>query len=149
MADELVLVILFDEITICSLFDALFIRCFKLIYTAHVIDCKHRSQWRHQQMLHSTVPYGRGIWEKESIIGVQWFQKNPNPRAHRSVGNSVSLVSHWNGGPSGWDFSVPTEHQWWILFFSHTNAYEIEWSLCKLTVAKICPTSSPMWDKRN
>ena len=31
------------------------------------------------------------------------------------VGNSASLVSHWNGGPSGWDFSVPTEHppfQW-------------------------------------
>ena len=97
----------------------------------------------------STVPYGRGIWEKESIIGVQWFQKNPNPRVHRSVGNSTSLVSHWNGGPSGWDFSVPTEHQWWILFFSHTDAYEIEWSLCKLAVAKICPTSLPMWDKRN
>ena len=28
-----------------------------------------------------------------------------------------SLVSHWNGGPSGWDFPVPSEHQWWILFF--------------------------------
>ena len=33
-------------------------------------------------------------------------RKNPNPRVHRSVGNSASLVSHWNGGPSGWDFSV-------------------------------------------
>ena len=33
--------------------------------------------------------------------------------------------------------------------FSHTNAYEIEWSLCKLAVGKICPTSLPMWDKRN
>ena len=40
---------------------------------------------------------------------------------------------------SGWDFSVSTEHQWWILFFSHTNAYKIEWSLCKLAVGKICP----------
>ena len=29
-----------------------------------------------------------------------------------------SLVSHWNGGPSGWDFPVPTRHQWWILFIS-------------------------------
>ena len=96
--------------TICSLFNALFIGYFKLNCTARVIVCKHRSQWRHQQILHSTVPYGRGIWEKESIIGVQWFQKNPNPRVHRSVGNSASLVSHWNGGPSGWDFSVPTEH---------------------------------------
>ena len=32
------------------------------------------------------------------------------------VGNSVRLISHWNDGPSGWDFPVPTEHQWWILF---------------------------------
>ena len=85
----------------CSLFNALFIHSFKLICIAHVIDCKHRPQWRHQQIYHSTVPYGRGIWEKESIIGVQWFQK---PRVHRSVGNSASLVSHWKGGPSGWDF---------------------------------------------
>ena len=97
----------FDEVSICSLFNALFIRCFKLICTARVIDCKHRPQWRHQQILHSTVPYGRGIWEKESIIGVQWFQKNPNPRVQRSVGNTASLVSHWNDGPSGWDFFCP------------------------------------------
>ena len=34
----------------------------------------------------------------------------PTPRVNRSVGNSASFVSHWNGGPSGWDFSVPTEH---------------------------------------
>ena len=75
---------------------------------------------------YNTVPYGLGIWEKESTIGVQWFQKNPNPWVHRSVGNSASLVSHWNGRPSGWDFSVPTEHQWWILFISHihTNPWE-------------------------
>ena len=32
------------------------------------------------------------------------------------VWNSASLVFHWNVGPSGWDFSAPTEHQWWILF---------------------------------
>ena len=91
-----------------------------VICTARVIDCLHRPQWRHQQILYSTEPYSRGIWEKESIIGVHWFPKNPSPLVHRSVGNSASLVSHWNGGPSGWDFSVPTEHQWWILFISHT-----------------------------
>ena len=135
MADKLVLVIHFDEITICSLFNALFIRCFKLIYTARVIDCKHRSQWRHQQILHSTVPYGRGIWEKESIIGVQWFQKNPNPRVHRSVGNSASLVSHWNGVPSAWDFSVPTEHQWWILFILPMLSY----LGCHVRLTRLCP----------
>ena len=44
MADKLVLVNPFDEITICSLCNALFIHCFKLIYTARVIDCKHRSR---------------------------------------------------------------------------------------------------------
>ena len=32
VADKLVLVNPFDEITICSLFNALFIRCFKLIH---------------------------------------------------------------------------------------------------------------------
>ena len=26
-------------------------------------------------------------------------------------GNLTSLVSHWNCSPSGWDISVPTEHQ--------------------------------------
>ena len=37
--------------------------------------------------------------------------------------SKLSLVSHWSGGPSGWDFlSVPTQHQWWILFFSHTRS---------------------------
>ena len=60
------------------------------------------------------------IWEKESVIGVQWFEKNPNPWVHRSVGNSKSLVYHWKGWPTGWNFSVPTEHQWWILFISQT-----------------------------
>ena len=76
---------------------------------------------------------GDGMWEKESNIDVQLGQENPNPRVHHScgklgnhrctipVGNSESLVSHWNGGPSGWDFPVPTEHQWWILFFLHTG----------------------------
>ena len=29
------------------------------------------------------------------------------PPVHRSVGNSASVVSHWKGGPSGRDFSVP------------------------------------------
>ena len=76
---------------------------FKLICTACVIDCKHRPQWRQQQILYCTyrtvAKFRIGILEKESIIGVQWFQKNPNPRTHRSVGNSASLVSHWNGGP--------------------------------------------------
>ena len=69
-----------------------------------------------------TVPYRTvakcriGIWEKESIIGVQRNQKNPEPWIHHSVRNLASLVSHWNNWPLGWDYSVPTGHQWWILF---------------------------------
>ena len=47
-------------------------------------------------------------------------RKIQNPRVHRFVENSTILVSHWNCGPQGWDFSVPTELQWWILFISHT-----------------------------
>ena len=40
VADKLVLV----KPSLCSLFIELFFRCFKLICTARVIDCKHRSQ---------------------------------------------------------------------------------------------------------
>ena len=50
----------FDGITIFSLLNALFIRCFKLICTARVIDCKHRPQWCHQQihrLYHTVVVY--------------------------------------------------------------------------------------------
>ena len=52
----------------------------------------------------------------ESIIGVQWGQKNPNLRAHRSSGKRGLPSFPLNGGPSGWDFSGNTEHQWSILF---------------------------------
>ena len=97
------------------------------LYSARHWLLKHRPQWRHQQILYSTVPYHTvvklriGIWEKVLMIGVQWFQKNPKPRVHHSVGNSPRLFSHWNGRPSAWDFSVATCHQWWILFISHTR----------------------------
>ena len=38
-------------------------------------------------------------------------QENPNPKANDSNGKLKSFVSHWYGGPFGWDFSVSTEHQ--------------------------------------
>ena len=47
----------------------------------------------------------------EYIIGVQWGQKNPNPRAHRSSGKRGLPSFPLNGGPEGWDFSGTTEHQ--------------------------------------
>ena len=31
-------------------------------------------------------------------------------------GSTVPVGNYWKGWPSGWDFPVPTEHQWWILF---------------------------------
>ena len=52
----------------------------------------------------------------ESIIGVQWGQKNPNPRAHRSSGKRGLSSFPLNGGTECWDFSGPTEHQRSILF---------------------------------
>ena len=48
--------------------------------------------------------FSESMWEKESIIHVQYQQENPNLRVNRSSGNSASFISHWNGGPSGWDF---------------------------------------------
>ena len=66
-----------------------------------------------------------GIWEKESIIGVQWFQKNPNPRVHRSGGISASL-SHWNGGLSGWELLSPlnTNDGFYLSHITQTNPWE-------------------------
>ena len=59
---------------------------------------------------------GSDVGQTESIIGVQWGQKNPNPRAHRSSGKRGLPSFPLNGGPEGWDFSGTTEHQWSILF---------------------------------
>ena len=52
-----------------------------------------------------------GVCEIESIIGVQWGQKNPNPRAHSSTGKQGLPSFPLNGGLKGWDFSGTTEHQ--------------------------------------
>ena len=54
---------------------------------------------------------GSGVGQIESIIGVQWGQKNPNPRAHRSSGKRGLSSFPLDGGPEGWDFSGTTEHQ--------------------------------------
>ena len=57
----------------------------------------------------------------ESIIGVQWGQKNPNLMAHCSSEKQGLPSFPLNGGPKGLDFSGTTEHQWSILF-SYTNS---------------------------
>ena len=65
VADKLVLVIHFDEITICSLFNAMFIRCFKLICTACVIDLNidlSDVTNRYYTLLHRTVV----VYEKKN-----------------------------------------------------------------------------------
>ena len=43
------------------------------------------------------------VWHHEACL----VMTNGDPWVHRSVGNSASLVSHWNGWPSGWDFLSP------------------------------------------
>ena len=55
------------------------------------------------------------MWENNQLLVRE--QENPNPKVHRPVGNSASLIPHWNDGPSGWDSIAPTEHKWWILFY--------------------------------
>ena len=62
----------------------------------------------HRIGISDILPWDRKI---ESIIGVQWGQKNPNPRAHRSSGKRGLPSFPLNGGPEGWDFSGTTEHQ--------------------------------------
>ena len=59
---------------------------------------------------------GSNVGQIESIIGIQWGQKNPIPRAHYSSGKRGLPSFPLNGGPEGWDFSGTTEHQWSILF---------------------------------
>ena len=48
------------------------------------------------------------------------------------VGNEACRVSHWNGGPEGWDIPVNTEHQWSILFltYHHRILLRMTPSLC-------------------
>ena len=99
--------------SICSMFNALFIRCFKLICTARVTDCKH--ELSDVTNIYYTVPYRTvariGIWEKEPIIGAQWGQKKSQPSGPPYSGKLGKPRFPLDGGPSGWDFSVPTVHQ--------------------------------------
>ena len=57
----------------------------------------------------------------ESIIGVQWRQKNPNSGVHRSSGKRRLPRLPLNRGPNGWDFLEPlnTNDRF---FFSYTNS---------------------------
>ena len=76
--------------TICSLFNALFICCFKLICTARVIDCKHRPQWRHQQILYCTIPNGRKIYN--------WYMRKKNRSLVFSGSRKIQTIGstiHW------------------------------------------------------
>ena len=79
----------------------------------------------------------------ESIIGVQWGQKNPNPRAHRSSGKRGLPSFPLNGGPEGCDFSGTTEHQWSILFLIYHDrtvqcniCWWRHWGRCKQSMTR-------------
>ena len=57
----------------------------------------------------------------ESIIGVQWGQKNPNRRVHRSSGKRGLPSFPLNGGPQGWDFFLEPLNTNDRFFFSYTT----------------------------
>ena len=60
------------------MFNVLFIRCFKLICIAWVIDCKHQPQWRHQQILYSTSLNVEMVYEKnDSSLLFSHSRKSP------------------------------------------------------------------------
>ena len=68
------------------------------------------------------------ILKKKKVVSERWCKENRFQinRIHHGcpveigksqpegppvpVGNSASLVSHWNGGPEGWDFPFSTGH---------------------------------------
>ena len=99
---SLLLLIYRDENPFFLLFNVLFTRCFNLIWTACVIDSV--TSQTNASIIQYVAICKIGIWEKWSIITLQWFQNNFNPLVHYSLGNWASLVFHWNRGPSGWDF---------------------------------------------
>ena len=47
------------------------------------------------------------------------IHKIPTQGSTVPVGNEACRVSHWNGGPEGWDFPIDTEHQWSIFFLTY------------------------------
>ena len=59
-----------------------------------------------------------GVWEKESIIEDSKSQPSGPPLSWETWNR---LVSHLNAGPSGWDFPVSNEHQWYILFIWYSR----------------------------
>ena len=65
---------------------------------------------RHAQMRGKLILkiFGVDMWEKD------W--KILTLGSTVPVENEACRVSYWNGEPSGWDFPVSTEHQWWTLF---------------------------------
>ena len=69
--------------------------------------CSNQKSWK-KRLRHSIMNEPVHVWQIESIIGVQWGQKNPNPRAHRPSGKRGLPSFPLNGGPEGWDFSGTT-----------------------------------------
>ena len=81
--------------------------CYLALVTGHVWLISYKLRLSHM---------GGDVGQIESIIGVQWGQKNPTQRAHRSSGKRGLPSFPLNGVPEGWDFSGTTEHQRSILF---------------------------------
>ena len=71
----------------------------------------------------------------EFIIGVQWGQKNPNPRAHRSSGKRGLPSFPLNGGPKGWDFFQEPLNTNDRFFFSYTTT--VRYSTVSVSVGDV------------
>ena len=71
------------------------------------MDGISRSRGWDKEIPHGVLPMEQLVlsdkWARkiESIIGVHWGQKNPNPRAHRSSGKRGLPSLPLNGGPEG------------------------------------------------
>ena len=76
--------------------------------------------------------FGDCVWEQNRSLMF---------RVDRKSQPSASLVSHWNGGPSWWDFPVPLNTNYgfclsilWLLPFVHV--WDKNASLCKQVLAQ-------------
>ena len=93
---------------VCSWKYCLVVQPFKIIWLISIV--RRVKNWKYTR---------KNSWTKINIIHhYQMFsgdRKIPTRGSTVPVGNEACRVSHWNGGPEGWDFPVNTEHKWSIL----------------------------------
>ena len=107
------------------------------------LECKHLSWvWGWDRKIHPEdhrlasqgLPSDDKQWSEgqiESIIGVQWGQKNPNPRAHLSSGQASFPTERWTRGLGFfWNHWTPM-----IDSFSHIPNRRVQYSTYMLVMS--------------